>query len=681
MLTPKQLQAIPKPLTDIYSELSDFVLQDIAMRISEAAKITDTAEYLMYRARALGMSKDGITAEIARINGVAQTKIEELIREAAQKSDEFDRRMLGVGSTANTEQLQKLINAQIEQTNGLCTNLTGTLGFAQRTADGRMVYGSATDFLRKQMDMAQMKVMTGVCDYNTAIRQACYALADSGLRTVYYASGHSDRIEVAVRRALMTSVSQLTQKISEQNAAEFGADGWEISAHMGARPSHAVYQGRQYPNSQYETIVLPLITDYNCRHSAYPIILSITKPAYTDEQLAALDPPPFTYEGRRYTAYEAQQQMRKMERSMRRQKDRCVVADAVGDKDAFTAASIKLRRQKDYYEDFCKAAGTYTEYERTFVSGYNRQLAAKTGAVTRKQNAFKNAQITLTNGGDGGIIKENEKISVKRDDVSKILDVMPDDDREAFVKLLNGSSNENIKRAYTKYADKIDNVQYTGQDGKAYYQPGSNTLVYSFPPDNNIKKGQTKFETVCHEYGHFIDARGIFSEISYNEIETLNGSLGTARNFFKAVPSSSDKFLKALRSDKERLSKLVLNSEVRTDLFSTYASAGVQDALDGMFGSKVKMHWQHGDAYYNRKYSSIKKFELEKVVQKAYKELGFDVSSQAKVKELVRNYETASEMWANIMSAETCGGKALDYVKKYLPNSYETYLEIMKGLN
>ncbi|MDE6728936.1 MAG: phage minor capsid protein [Oscillospiraceae bacterium] len=84
-------------------------------------------------------------------------------------------------------------------------------------------------------------------DYNTAIRQACNTLAESGLRTVYYASGRSDRIEVAVRRALMTSVSQITQKISEQNAAEFGADGWEISAHVGARPSHAIYQERQYP--------------------------------------------------------------------------------------------------------------------------------------------------------------------------------------------------------------------------------------------------------------------------------------------------------------------------------------------------------------------------------------------------------------------------------------------------
>ncbi|MDE7361743.1 MAG: hypothetical protein K2N38_07400 [Oscillospiraceae bacterium] len=424
MLTPKQLQSLPKPLTDIYSELSDFLLQDIALRISKAAKITDTAEYQMYRARALGMSTDAIKKEIARINGVAEEKIAELIAQVAEQSDEFDRKMLGASGgvpLAENTQLQKLMAAQIEQTRGLCTNLTGTLGFAQRTADGRMIYGSATDFLRKQMDMAQMKVMTGVCDYNTAVRQACFALADSGLRTIYYASGHSDRIEVAVRRALMTSVSQLTQKISEQNAAEFGADGWEISAHIGARPSHAVYQGRQYPNSQYETIVLPLITDYNCRHSAYPIILGVTKPSYTKEQLQALDPPPFTYEGRRYTAYEAQQQMRKMERAMRRQKDRCVVADAVGDKDAFTAASIKLRRQKDYYENFCKAAGTYTEYERTFVAGYNRQLAAKTGAVTRKQNAFKNAQITLTNSGNGGIIKPKVDFIKDYADIDKAL--------------------------------------------------------------------------------------------------------------------------------------------------------------------------------------------------------------------------------------------------------------------
>ncbi len=414
MLKPKELQNLPKGLTDIYLELSEFVLRDIARRIAKAAEITDTAEYQLYRARALGLSTKEITAEIARINGVAESEIEKIIREAAEKSDEFDRRMLSADGAAVTfsdnEELQALMSAEINNTRGQCKNYTGTLGFAEVNAAGNVVYSSMTDFLRKQMDMAHMKVASGVTDYNTAVRQACGALSDSGLRTVYYESGRSDRIEVAVRRALMTSVSQVTQRISEQNAEEFGADGWEITAHAGARPSHAVYQGKQFPNSKYELIVRPLIEDYNCRHSAFPIIMGVSQPAYTEEELANIELPPFTYEGRTYTAYQAQQQMRKMERAMRKQKDRCITADAAGDKDTFTAASIKLRRQKDYYEDFCRAAGTYTEYERTFVQGYDRHLAGKTGAVTRKQNAFKNAQVTLnqslplTNGGNGGII-------------------------------------------------------------------------------------------------------------------------------------------------------------------------------------------------------------------------------------------------------------------------------------
>lgn len=413
MLTPQQLQNLPKPLTDIYEELSEFVLKDIARRIAGAAKITDTAEYQLYRARALGMSTKEITEKVAKINGVSKEKIAELILDAAEKSNEFDARMLtGNDGSAiplkDNEQLQKLMAAQIKQTGGTCKNLTGTLGFAEIDANGQVVYSSLTDFLRKQMDMAQMKVATGVTDYNTAIRQACNTLAESGLRTVYYASGRSDRIEVAVRRALMTSVSQITQKISEQNAVEFGADGWEISAHVGARPSHAIYQGRQYPNSQYNTIVLPLINDYNCRHSAYPIIMGVTKPSYTEKELAALDLPPFTYQGKQYTAYKAQQQMRKMERKMRKQKDRCIAADAAGDTDAFTAASIKLRRQKDIYEDFCKAAGTYTEYERTFVAGYGRRLGVRTGAITRKQNVIKNAWNTLTITDESVTIGEKE---------------------------------------------------------------------------------------------------------------------------------------------------------------------------------------------------------------------------------------------------------------------------------
>ena len=677
MLTPKQLQSIPKPLTDIYSELSDFVLQDIAMRISEAAKITDTAEYLMYRAKALGMSTDAITAELARINGVAEAKIEELIRTAAEQSDEFDRRMLGVNE-GSTEQLQKLINAQIKQTRGLCTNLTGTLGFAQRTADGRMVYGSATDFLRKQMDMAQMKVMTGVTDYTTAVRQACFALADSGLRTVYYASGRSDRIEVAVRRALMTSVSQLTQKISEQNAAEFGADGWEISAHIGARPSHAVYQGRQYPDSQYETIVLPLINDYNCRHSAYPIILGVTKPSYTEEQLKALDPPPFTYEGKQYTAYEAQRQMRKMERSMRRQKDRCIVADAVGDKDAFTAASIKLRRQKDYYEDFCKAAGTYTEYERTFVAGYDRHLAAKTGAVTRKQNAFKNAQITLTNGGNGGIIKRNNDCDLAKQYGKEYYDSMTD--------LVDKCENTDVQSFWQKYQSdiKVGDPNYNsrgcckgiGQNAKIYV----NTSV-----DKAGSRIHTPYQTAFHESGHAIDT------MCRNKVE--NGAFyGISRNYQDGV---FPKTIKQEVSDYIKAESKRLKEEFKiygTDPEWLHDNYFVSDWAYDFF--KKNGVWASGAPKYsiNAAYQHLQNTIVKNHEMLAYSDLSdiLEGATKAKISCGVGHGKSywdsdgallATEAFAEMFSATVANPQSLELIKQYLPKSYDKFLEIIKFMN
>jgi hypothetical protein len=422
MLTPEQLQNLPQELTDLYGQLSEFILRDIARCIAKGAEITDTAEYQLYRAKSLGLSTDEIAAKIAEINGSSASEINRLIREAAAQSDEFDRKMLGADKGAaipleENAQLQKLISAQIAETAGKCENLTNTMGFADHDFLGRVYYLSMTDMYRQEMDSAHMKVATGATDYMTAIRQACNKLAASGVRTIDYESGRSDRIEVAARRAILTSVAHVTHRISEQNGEELGADGWEMSAHSGSRPSHAVYQGRQYTQEQYERIIKPLISEPNCRHDVFPIILGVSEPVYTEEELQNIDQPPFTYEGRKYTAYEASQQMRKMERAMRKQKDRCIVADAAGDEESFTAASIKLRRQKDIYEDFCKAADSYTQYERTYVAGYDRRLAGKTGAVTRKQREFEKAQIRLTEEKNRAIIEQEKRKEQFRSDL------------------------------------------------------------------------------------------------------------------------------------------------------------------------------------------------------------------------------------------------------------------------
>lgn len=462
MLTPEQLQNLPQELTDLYDQLSEFILRDIARRIAKGAEITDTAEYQLYRAKSLGLSTDEIAAKIAEINGSSASEINRLIREAAAQSDEFDRKMLGVDKGAavpleENAQLQKLISAQIAETAGKCENLTNTMGFADHDFLGRVYYLSMTDMYRREMDSAHMKVVTGVTDYMTAIRQACNKLAASGVRTIDYESGRSDRIEVAARRAILTSVAHVTHRISEQNGEELGADGWEMSAHSGSRPSHAVYQGRQYTQEQYERIIKPLISEPNCRHDVFPIILGVSEPTYTEEELQNIDQPPFTYEGRTYTAYEASQQMRKMERAMRKQKDRCIVADAAGDEEAFATASIRLNRQKYIYEDFCKAADSYTEYERTYVTGFNRSIAARSGVAAIKKE-YKLIASTLDKSAVPSI-DDFKKMLYNNSDEYKQL-------RHQFNEKVINSDYDDIKHLNGSLSDKVTRQWYVLYDKK-----------------------------------------------------------------------------------------------------------------------------------------------------------------------------------------------------------------------
>lgn len=462
MLTPEQLQNLPQELTDLYDQLSEFILRDIARRIAKGAEITDTAEYQLYRAKSLGLSTDEIAAKIAEINGSSASEINWLIREAAAQSDEFDRKMLGVDKGAavpleENAQLQKLISAQIAETAGKCENLTNTMGFADHDFLGRVYYLSMTDMYRREMDSAHMKVVTGATDYMTAIRQACNKLAASGVRTIDYESRRSDRIEVAARRAILTSVAHVTHRISEQNGEELGADGWEMSAHSGSRPSHAVYQGRQYTQEQYERIIKPLISEPNCRHDVFPIILGVSEPTYTEEELQNIDQPPFTYEGRTYTAYEASQQMRKMERAMRKQKDRCIVADAAGDEEAFATASIRLNRQKYIYEDFCKAADSYTEYERTYVTGFNRSIAARSGVAAIKKE-YKLIASTLDKSAVPSI-DDFKKMLYNNSDEYKQL-------RHQFNEKVINSDYDDIKHLNGSLSDKVTRQWYVLYDKK-----------------------------------------------------------------------------------------------------------------------------------------------------------------------------------------------------------------------
>lgn len=254
---------------------------------------------------------------------------------------------------------------------------------------------------------------------------------------------------------------------------------------------------------------------------------------------------------------------------------------------------------------------------------------------------------------------------------------MSDMEYNEYLNIINNHSNEDVIRLYNEYADEIKRITLKSNGG--VYQPASATLDFSYPKYADMNK----YGTLAHEYGHFFDDNVNFDGLHFEEIEAVRKATGSDV-LFKSVASSSDEFLAAIRNDKAHI-KEIFTADIKADLLAHNASSGVQDAIDGLF-TKSRLCWGHGERYYNHKYSTIEYLDKmiggtrKKNLQHVYKDLGLDASNQEKTKSICRQYEAASEAWANIMSAEVCGGESLEYVKKYLPNSYQAMLVILKGV-
>lgn len=273
---------------------------------------------------------------------------------------------------------------------------------------------------------------------------------------------------------------------------------------------------------------------------------------------------------------------------------------------------------------------------------------------------------------------EENGYNISKLELTKLNQVFDEKDFEEFKDIISG--NEKIKKIYSEYGDLPSKIEVVKKG--ACYNPVENSLKLRINSKEEIESGLNKFSVVAHEYGHFFDANIKLNNLSYKELEMHNKVLPKSLTPNYTL-SGSDEFINALREDKKILKQRKFE-DLKNELLKFNASNGVQDAIDGMFeGSSYRIRWGHGESYYDRKYNNIKKYQ--KIVnedyvgdiKKGYIELGYE-EKNIKVKSLIRDFETASEAWANITSAITCGGEELKFIKKYLPNSYNELLKILK---
>lgn len=392
MLTPAQLEAMPYELQRQIEQLEDDILESMAERLVQADFDKEAFAWETQKAQELLHTREEIITILSRRSGVMERTIEEILKFAAVDSLSFDAAVYSLASmnplpVVRSPGMQQLLKAGIANTKGVMRNWTRT------TAN------TATKQFEDAMDRAYMQVLSGAFSPSTAVSHAVSDLAKSGIQSVRYPSGRVDHMDVAARRAVRTGVAQTTGTLQLQLAREIGCDLMQITSHLGARPSHAQWQGRVVSLSSKAGYLSQDAVGYgtgagfkgwNCRHDWYPYVEGISIPA----EIYDLD------ENRQ--VYEATQKQRALERQVRASKRACVADNAALDKctDPETRAKLTqqlerdgalLKKREEAYKELTKdyrsqRGGRLTSNRtRLEAEGFDKALERKIKELSRLQ--------------------------------------------------------------------------------------------------------------------------------------------------------------------------------------------------------------------------------------------------------------------------------------------------------
>lgn len=378
----------------IWREAERRIMEDVIRRIKKTGEITSTADYQINRLIEMGKSREEVERIIKEALGATWAEMFEMYDKVAeweyvrnreiyeQVNDDFL-------TPEDNRWLQQLTDATKKQTKDTLVNMVQSYGFSVLMA-GKRVFTPFAEYYQKYVDTAIQDVVTGGTDYNSAIRKVVTQMTNSGLRVVDYASGHTNRADVAARRAVLTGVNQITAQVGEHNAEKLDTEYFEVSWHPCARPDHQTWQGRVFSKKELGTVcgygTVTGLCGANCRHTFHPFIPGVSERLYPDDWLEEQNQKEAKtkeWNGKQLNAYEQTQQQRKMETAMRAQRQKIrLLQEAGADKDDIMLEKAKYQGQLNEYKQFSKKMGLLEQRERIYQDGLG-----KVATNTKQQNA------------------------------------------------------------------------------------------------------------------------------------------------------------------------------------------------------------------------------------------------------------------------------------------------------
>jgi hypothetical protein len=388
MLNERQLQQ----LLNIFLERAQAVNEEYLIRMAE--QIRDIGELIpssinrLVEMKRMHANLDAVKREIARLAEISAADLERIFEKAMESDARFAAHTFGnkyKPSILENAAMQRILMAQLNVTLGEMENLSRTT--------------ISSEAYRKAVDKGIQAVQSGMEDYGKATRRALAEAAEAGIRVeigktgtyeqrIGYGGKYTRRLDSAIRQNILDGVRSLSNDVLEQLGEEYGADGVEISAHSLCAEDHLPYQGRQFSNARFREIQEEILDRpfgmWNCRHSIHPILLGVSKPAYTDEELESFKKnsnAKIEIGGISKTRYQWTQEQRRIETAIRRQKDVAIAARAAGNAPLRRDAQRNINSLMERYALISEKTGIKKQLGRIRVDGYKPMTAKEMAAV------------------------------------------------------------------------------------------------------------------------------------------------------------------------------------------------------------------------------------------------------------------------------------------------------------
>ncbi len=477
MLPPIYYETCTDAVLAAYARLEDAILSAMVKRILRMGFVSEATKHQAEMLQEAGLLYDDILQLIAQRTDACTAQVRALFEDAGVTAVEMDNqayRKAGVATVdiRQSDSLRQVLEAGFKKTMGMMDNLTKTTALTTQ----RAFYQACND--------AYMQITSGAFSYQEAIRNVLKQAAKGGL-SVTYPSGHVDKLDVAARRAALTGVGQTAAEVSKTNAEDNGCYLMEITAHSGARPEHAKWQGQlvSLTGKDVGKIIDGLkvwslrgigygsgdgFRGWNCRHDWYPYFPGLSTPNYTKKELEQLDEKRIEWNGKQYTEYEISQMQRARERNVRELKRQTLKMQKAAEltdkpelKEAATAdyqaTATKLKAAEKDLQTFCNQTGQDRDRFREQVLGFSRSEAQKAVHAAKKSG--------LTSGGKDDIIREQERMRSSSDYA------VPKDlvgSRKFRSKFASMDSDKKVQRQYYQVAKSM--LQHrSGTNGEDLY--------------------------------------------------------------------------------------------------------------------------------------------------------------------------------------------------------------------